>query len=827
MLTMSQLPSKGLSAADAQARILSVGPNALPEPTRASIWIKFLNQFRSPLIYILLFALAFDAANWGYEGFVGVPTECITILVILIFNAALGLWQEGKSEAALAKLRDMSAPQSWVFRDGQLVRVASFELVPGDVVRVEAGDRIPADGEIIQQNSFCVDESVLTGESLPIEKSISESVYSGTLAGRGSAIFTVTATGIQSTMGKLAHLLQSVESQATPLQRKLDIFGRKVAVVVLILALVVLSSGVFALGLSHFSSIFLFAIALAVAAVPESLPAVLTLAMALGVERMAKRKAVVRKLTAVEALGSVTVIATDKTGTLTENQMRVADLDVIDQERAMLAMVLVNDADPIADVGDPLETGLYHYVKEQQADPVSMRAAYPRISEKPFDSRWKFMRATVRQEGEQPQSFFKGAPEVIMGLCKMTTTEHQHWTNKIEAHASEGYRALALASSHGETETELEWLGLVLLWDPPRQEIPAAIQGALSAGIRVLMITGDHPATALTIARGVGIQSEIALTGAQIEAADDVQLAEYLTKSNVFARVSPEHKLRVVQLLKQQGEIVAVTGDGVNDAPALKAADVGVAMGNRGSDVSREVADLVLLDDNFATMVSAIEEGRSIYENIQKFIRTLFSTNLSEVFLITIGAFIAFSQGLIDGRLLLPLTAAQILWVNLLTDSLPALALTSDRNAGVMNMSPRNPKTPLLDRLTLRFVIGVGMLGGLVALSLLQLMPKFGFRYGEVQATVFCYIVWVQLSFVLPARRAKIVGQFNPFVWGAILLASLAQLSLFFIPTLQQWLGVSSLSMGAVTILVIALVASYGLAEVITLGVRKTSYKQA
>lgn len=824
---MSQSPPLGISTADAKALLLSVGANALPEPEKASLWAQFLNQFRSPLIYILLFALAFDAANWGYEGFEGVPTECITILVILIFNAALGLWQEGKSEAALAKLSDMAAPQSWVFRDGQLVRVASFELVPGDVVRVEAGGRIPADGEITQQNSFSVDESVLTGESLPVEKSISEPVYSGTLAGRGSAIFTVTATGPQSTMGKLANLLQSVESQATPLQRKLDIFGRKVAVVVLILALVVLSSGIFALGLSHFSSIFLFAVALAVAAVPESLPAVLTLAMALGVERMAKRKAVVRKLTAVEALGSVTVIATDKTGTLTENQMRVADIDVVDQERALLAMALVNDADPVADVGDPLETGLYHYVKEQQADPVEMRASYPRISEKPFDSRWKFMRVTVRQEGEQSQSFFKGAPEVIMGLCKMTSAEQQHWIDKIEAHAREGYRALALACSQGEAETGLDWLGLVLLWDPPRQEIPAAIQGALSAGIRVLMITGDHPSTALTIARGVGIQSEIALTGVQIDAANDDQLAEYLTKSNVFARVSPEHKLRIVQLLKQQGEIVAVTGDGVNDAPALKAADVGVAMGNRGSDVSREVADLVLLDDNFATMVSAIEEGRSIYENIQKFIRTLFSTNLSEVFLITIGAFIAFSLGLVDGRLLLPLTAAQILWVNLLTDSLPALALTSDRNPGVMNIPPRNPKTPLLDRLTLRFVVGVGMLGGLVALSLMQIMPKFGFVYGEVQATVFCYIVWVQLSFVLPARRAKIVGVFNPFVWGAILLASIAQLSLFFIPVLQQWLGISNLSISAVIVLVVSLAASYGLAEVITWGLKKTLQEQA
>ncbi|MEZ5506095.1 MAG: cation-translocating P-type ATPase [Gammaproteobacteria bacterium] len=511
--------------------------------------------------------------------------------------------------------------------------------------------------------------------------------------------------------------------------------------------------------------------ALAVAAVPESLPAVLTLAMALGMERMAKRKAVVRKLTAVEALGSVTVIATDKTGTLTENHMRVDRIDSLDPERAVRAMALVNDADPATGAGDPLELGLLEFARQQGVDTVNLRQTCTRLSEKPFDAAWKYMRVTVQQD--QPVSYVKGAPEVVMARCRLDDEQRASIQSTIDHHAGEGFRMLALAWAPGETEQDLHWLGLILLWDPPRAEVPGAIAQAQQAGVRIIMITGDHPATARAIAERIGIAVTGVMTGQDLDKLSETELAQRVMDTTVFARVRPEHKLAIVHSLQAQGQVVAVTGDGVNDAPALKAADVGVAMGQRGSDVSREVADLVLLDDNFSTIVSAIEEGRSIYENIQKFVRTLFSTNVTEVLLIVVGAMVAFFLVGQGAALLLPLTAAQILWVNLLTDSLPALAITTDRNLNVLATRPRDPGAPLMDRPTLLFVVLAGVVGGMVALGLYGLLPRWINDPGRVQTLVFCYLVFVQLSFVLPARRVNLLSQRNPWVIGALVTGRL------------------------------------------------------
>lgn len=813
---------QGLTHSQAQSALANFGPNALPDAKPHSIILRFLRQFQNPVIYVLLFALLFDLAVWWHEGHDSTPLESLTILVILLFNALLGTWQETKSEKALARLKALAAPRSWVMRDGILEQLPSIELVPGDLVRLEAGERIPADGIIASANSFSVDESVVTGESMPLDKRVDDEVLSGTLAVRGMGWIRLSATGIQSNMGKLATLLQQVETEVSPLEKRLQQFGRRVALVVIILALAVMAAGLLATGFDGFNRIFLFAVALAVAAVPESLPAVLTLAMALGMERMAKRKAVVRKLAAVEALGSVTVIATDKTGTLTENRMRVESLDAQDPLRAGLAMILANDADSETRAGDPLELGLLDFASTLGLSVAASRQQYPRVSEKAFDAAWKYMRVTVECDGKR--SFIKGAPEVVLSLCALAPDAREKISATMEKHAAQGFRLLALAEAAGETEQGLTWLGLVLLWDPPRAEVADAIAKAQRAGVRILMMTGDHPATAQAIADRIGIRAGAVITGKELDGFTPDQLSARVADASIFARVKPEHKLAIVQSLKAQGQVVAVTGDGVNDAPALKAADVGIAMGIRGSDVTREVADLVLLDDNFATIVSAIEEGRSIYENIQKFIRTLFSTNVTEIMLIVVGALIAFAFAGQGAALILPLTAAQILWVNLLTDSLPALAITTDQNSGVLDMAPRDPGSPLMDRPTLQFVVLAGVSGGLLALGLYLLLPLLGWPSEQVQTLVFCFLVFVQLAFVLPARRVQLKSGINYWVLLALLTGAVAQVLAMSLEGLGGFLNVDTLTGTGIAVLGLSVLGGWIVAEGIAFQLRRKAH---
>ncbi|ADH64998.1 ATPase, P-type (transporting), HAD superfamily, subfamily IC [Allomeiothermus silvanus DSM 9946] len=819
---------QGLSSQEAAARLKRYGPNALPAEPPQPTWRRFLRQFKSPLIYILLFALALDLFFWVRESSDGFPFEAVAIGLILLLNAGLGVWQERKAEAALARLKQLAAPQVWVWRDGEWKEHPAHELVPGDLVRLEAGGRIPADGLAILAEGCLVDESMLSGESLPVEKNQGDELFSGTLLVRGRALLEVTRTGRESALGKLATLLGQIEAEKTPLERRLEVFGNRVARWVLLLAAVLVVAGVLVEGPSRIGEVLVFAVALAVAAVPEGLPAVLTFTLALGVERMAKRKAVVRKLSAVEALGSVTVIATDKTGTLTENQMHVRHLDSPEPERALRAMVLANDAEVNSsgdeEVGDPLEVALLRYAQTQGQDPWALRAACPRISSHPFDSAWKYMRVTVEEEGK-PISYFKGAPEVLLPKTRLEREEQGIWLEKALAYASEGYRVLGLAWAEGEREEGLEFAGLVLFWDPPRPEVPEAIRKAQEAGIRVLMVTGDHPATALAIARQIGIPSERVLTGEDLQNYDPQALEASLREVNVFARVHPEQKLRLVEVLQAQGEIVAMTGDGVNDAPALKRSDVGVAMGQRGSDVSREVADLVLLDDNFATIVAAIEEGRSIYENIQKFIRFLFSTNLSEVLVVAVGALLAFLLDLHDvsGGLLLPLTAVQILWINLVTDSFPALSLAFDRNPGVMQRPPRPPSSPLMDKPSLRFVFSSGTIKALLALGLLGLVP--GLKFGLVDAVpalaetarsvVFHFLAIAQLFFVYPARHTQLHPLPNPILHAAVLLGILIQILVGSIPAVASALGAVLLPLPLWGLILGVSLLAWGFAELV------------
>jgi Ca2+-transporting ATPase len=574
--------------------------------------------------------------------------------------------------------------------------------------------------------------------------------------------------------------------------------------------------GLLAEGIDHAPAVVVFAVALAVAAVPEGLPAVLTVALALGVERMARQRAVVRRLSAVEALGSVTVIATDKTGTLTEGRMDVRSLDVADTPRALAAVVLANDADAATGAGDPLDLGLLRYAASQGADVERIRQDHATVSERTFDSDWKFARVTVKEEGRLV-SYLKGAPEVLIERCLLSPEERESWKAKAESYAHEGFRVLAVAWAEGEIEDRLSLLGLALFWDPPRGEVPDAVRTCLAAGIRVVMITGDHPSTALAVANQIGITGDRALTGEDLDALEGNALGAAIRDVNVFARVRPEQKLRLVEALQAKGEIVAMTGDGVNDAPALKRSDVGVAMGQRGSDVSREVADLVLLDDNFATIVGAIKEGRGIYENIQKFLRFLFSTNLSEVLLVACGVLLAWIIDLRDstGGLMLPLTAAQILWINLTTDGLPALALAFDRTPGVMQQPPRPADSPLLDRPSTRFVVAAGAMKASLALAVLGLVPEFGYELEVARASAFHFMAIGQLLLTYPSRHTRTMPLPNRFLHAAVVTGILIQIATAAIPFSAELLGNAAIP-GELWILVFgAAFIAWGLAEAI------------
>jgi Ca2+-transporting ATPase len=769
------------------------------------------------LIFILLFALAFDVGLWVYEGAHGWPIEASAIAVILLFNAALGLYQEQRSEAALARLKALAGAHAWVLRDGEFVRLPTHDLVTGDWVRLEAGDRVPADGTLRDPHGAMLDESILTGESVPIDKGDGDEAFSGTLLVRGKTLLEVTRTGARSAMGRLATMLGGIELSKTPLERRVDALGHRIARWVLALAAVLGVLGIIAEGLSRAPQMIVFAVALAVAAVPEGLPAVLTVALALGVERMARHRAVVRRLSAVEALGSVTVIATDKTGTLTENRMDVRSLDASDLPRALAAVVLANDADPSIGAGDPLDLGLLRYAASHGVNIERLRQERAVLSDRPFDSAWKFARVTVRENG-RPVSYLKGAPEVLLDRCDLTSEDRESWTEKAEAYAQEGFRVLAIATAPGEAENDLTLLGLALFWDPPRPEVPQAVRTALDAGIRVVMITGDHPATALAIARQIGIPGVRVLTGEDLAEYQRDALRDALADVNVFARVRPEQKLQLVESLQAQDQVVAMTGDGVNDAPALKRSDVGVAMGQRGSDVSREVADLVLLDDNFATIVGAVEEGRGIYENIQKFLRFLFSTNLSEVLLVAGGAVVAFLIDLRDdtGGLMLPLTAAQILWINLLTDGLPALALALDRTPGVMQQKPRPADSPLLDRPSLQFVVGVGSMKAVLALGVLGVLPMFGYSLEVTRAAAFHFMAIGQLFLTYPSRHTWMRPLPNAYLHAAVVGGIAIQVIAALSPAVSGLLGHAAIPVELWPIVLAGALVSWGLAEALS-----------
>jgi Ca2+-transporting ATPase len=644
-----------------------------------------------------------------------------------------------------------------------------------------------------------------------VEKNTGDEVFAGTMVVRGSAYCCATRTGTNSAMGRIAGMLGSVHADPTPLERRLQSFGNRVAAGVMALASLLVVGGVAAEGLASLDDAFVWAVALAVAAIPEGLPAVLTLTLALGVERMSRRQAVVRKLAAVEALGSVTVIATDKTGTLTESRMLVREVQTDDPPRALRAMVLANEAEPDTGAGDPLENGLFAYAREQGVDPIAVRQNCVRHSTRAFDGAWKYMRVTVAEEGGGVVSYLKGAPEVLLARSGLSPQERRAWAARAEECAARGLRVLALAWAHGEAEQGLAWLGLVLFWDPPRAEVPGAVQAARAAGVRVVMVTGDHPATAAAIARTIGIDAHDVATGAELDALSPRDLRERIAGTDVYARVTPEHKLQLVEALKERGEIVAMTGDGVNDAAALKRADVGVAMGRRGSDVSREVSDLVLLDDNFATIVSAIEEGRNIYENIQKSIHFLFSTNVSLVLLVSIGAVGSALLGLRDaeGALLVPLTAVQLLWINIISNGPPALAVGLDRTPGVMSRGPRAGDSALLSRHALHFVLVTGSAKAALGLTLLMTLPLLGYSAEQTRTAVFLFETIAQLAYVYPSRQLELRPLGNRVLNTIVVLSILLQPALVYFPATRELLALEPISLEAWGLLLGAVGASW------------------
>ncbi len=876
----------GLTGADARSRLERFGPNELASAHTVPAWRRFIAQFEDVLVILLLVATAISTAIWAYERDAALPYEAIAIFAVVLLNAAMGYVQESRAEAAVAALRAMAAADATVIRDGERRSVPAREIVPGDVILIEEGDTIPADGRLVESAALQAAEAALTGESLPVTKETDpiaaetpladrrNMVFSGTAAtyGHGKAI--VTATGMRTEMGRIAGLLRETEDEATPLQQELDRTGRMLGIVVIAIAAVMVSTILMVEDVRTLTAVFdvlILGVALAVAAVPEGLPAVVTAVLSIGVQRMAKRNAIIRHLAAVETLGSASVIASDKTGTLTKNEMTVrvvvtasgrvtfegsgyspegrvqregggpidgtlqAELEraLAVADRANNATVVEREGRWIVE-GDPTEGALLVAAMKAGIQSDELDRRLPRVGEVPFSSERKLM-STIHRDTEQQRGlvFTKGAPDVLLTRCAfevvdddrrpLTEERRAEILAANEALADQALRTLGVAArylphdvpdpSHHtrfeHVEQDLVFAGLIGMIDPPRPEAKEAVARAERAGIRPLMITGDHPHTAAVIARELGITSEArAVTGAELEAMSEDERERTVAEVAVYARVNPEHKLRIVDALRRRGAIVAMTGDGVNDAPALKKADIGIAMGITGTDVSKEAADMVLADDNFASIVAAVEEGRAIFANIRKFLRYLLSSNIGEVMTMFFGVVLASRIGLEasgDG-LVLPLIATQILWINLVTDGPPALALGVDpADDGLMEQKPRPPNERVLTPKMWRGIVFVGVIMATGTLYVLDASLPGGLVAGAgdlryAQTMAFTTLMLFQVFNVLNARsdeRSAFVHLFtNVWLWAALALSVGLQVVVVHVPVLQRAFGTVALSGG-------------------------------
>jgi len=826
----------GLSSQEAASRLASYGPNQLQAARRISPWSIFLEQFKNVLIVILLIAVVLSAL-------LGHGVEAVAIAVIVLFASLLGFVQEYRAERAIEALRVMSAPQASVIRDGEESQLAARDLVPGDLVLLRPGDRVPADLRLIESVNLQMEEAALTGESLPVGKSAGplqgddlavadrrNMAYAGTSASYGRGRGVVVATGMRTEVGRIARMLAEIETARTPLQQNLDRVGRLLARAALIGVVIIFCLGV--LRGEPPVEMLIFAIALAVAVVPEALPAVVTISLALGVQRLVRRHALMRRLAAVETLGSTTVICSDKTGTLTKDEMTVrrclAGGELIEVagdgyrpeggfqvggeavapsaslQLLLKAAALASDAGIVKDAetgrfqvkGDPTEGALVVAAVKAGLDKATLDLLYPRLDEIPFTSESKRM-TTLHREGESLVAYAKGAPEVILGACDRqlggegeTALDGEARERIMEASrtmAAAALRVLAIACKNGaareDAERGMTFLGLVGMIDPPRPEAAAAIRRCREAGIRPVMISGDHPLTAQAVARELGLLTDgRAVTGAELDALDEAQLAAEVGSIQVYARVSPAHKLRVVTAWQKRGAVVAMTGDGVNDAPALKKADIGVAMGITGTAVSREAAAMTLTDDNFASIVAAVEEGRGIFDNIKKYLMYLLSSNAGEI-------------GVMAGALLLglplPLTAVQILYVNLATDGLPALALAVDPpEDDLMRRPPRASARGIFTRPVVTLIFVGGVWSTLVNLSLFVWARGSGRSEQEAMTMTFVSLVLIQFFKAYNFRSDRRSLLRRPFAnrWLnlAILWEVIMLLVVIYLPILQE-----------------------------------------
>lgn len=858
--------AKGLSREQATERLGTLGPNELAEKRGDSPLKLLLNQFKDFMVLVLVGATIIS-------GLLGEMLDALTIIAIILINGVLGFYQEYRAERSLRALKELSAPFAKVVRDGELLHIPARELVSGDVVLLESGDRVPADLRFVECNDCSVDESALTGESVPVVKTAGKldiadlalgdrknCGYLGTMVTRGTAKGIVTVTGMQTEMGKIADLIQQTEEAETPLQHRLEQLGKILIVVALALTVVVVLAGI--LHGQPAYDMFLAGVSLAVAAIPEGLPAIVTIALALGVQRMIKRRAIVRKLPSVETLGCASVICSDKTGTLTQNKMTVTKLWLggrtvevtgegyeptgllkengksIDAKgdaalrRLTQIAALCNNSDlsqqeaaadakkrkstkgelPVSEAmewkiqGDPTEAALLVLAAKTGLVKSALQSLYTRVKEFPFDAERKRMSVLVSHQGGKLVCA-KGAPDLLVSQCAYVLWDDQvvpftaSLKNKVlaanEAMARESLRVLGMAyrdvkahetcASGEQAESGLIFVGLTGMMDPPRKEVKEAIYKCRQAGIKTVMITGDHGTTAEAIARTLGIigREGRVITGTELAAMTDEDLEKVADDVNVYARVSPEHKLRIVQALQRRGHVVAMTGDGVNDAPAVKAADIGIAMGITGTDVTKEASALVLSDDNFSSIVAAVEEGRGIYENIRKFIRYLLASNVGEIMTM----FLAMMAGLP-----LPLVPIQILWVNLVTDGLPAMALGVDQaESDLMQQKPRAAKENIFARRLGWKIVSRGVLIGLCTLGAFVLALKAGEGQSNqlvhAQTVAFATLVMAQLIHVFDCRSSRSIFHRklleNKFLVFAVLSSLVLMLAVLYIEPLQ------------------------------------------